>query len=441
MCSKATSSRLKSTAKASYAALFLLATSAAGASAADLDRTASYDPWSGLYIGGMIGGGAVVHELDIPAAPPLASLNGIGGESIVGGVMAGINHRLWPRVVVGAQFDAMFNSDQVKLSGPGFNADISSDVSYAISARLGYLLSERTMAYIIGGLSYSEFDLKAAGVNLNLAEVFGAHVGGGVETVLSGPWKLRAEYRYTSYVEEDLILGLVGVQPSSHVGMIGVSYDLYNPPGGSSASAGFAAGFPSAADKSWSGVYVGGQIGGTSVVHEVSTPAIGGLTFDGVGGEGVIGGLMVGANWQVSDQFVLGAQIDGNFNSDLTEANVVGGLFNADLTSEYLLAFSARAGMLVQPETLAYVIGGYTVGEFELNAGGAFLPGGFKASRAVDGFHIGAGLEAAINENWTVRAEYRFTQFNKESFAGGLVNVEPSMHAGTVGVSYNFNLF
>ncbi|MCP5082763.1 MAG: hypothetical protein GY948_13835 [Alphaproteobacteria bacterium] len=64
----------------------------------------------------MIGGGAVIHELDIPAAPPIASLNGIGGESFVGGVMAGINHRLWPRVVVGAQFDALFNTDQVKLT-------------------------------------------------------------------------------------------------------------------------------------------------------------------------------------------------------------------------------------------------------------------------------------------------------------------------------------
>ncbi|NNF77328.1 MAG: porin family protein, partial [Rhizobiales bacterium] len=67
--------------------------------------------------------------------------------------------------------------------------------------------------------------------------------------------------------------------------------------------------------------------------------------------------------------------------------------------------------------------------------------GGFSVSRKVDGFHVGAGLEAAIDENWSVRAEYRFTQFNKESFAGGLVNVEPSMHAGQVGVSYKFNLF
>ncbi|MCP5074341.1 MAG: porin family protein [Rhodobacteraceae bacterium] len=442
----AVKSRARGPVKNAFAALFFLSSSSIAVSAADLDRTRSVDPWSGLYVGGMIGGGAVIHELDVPAAPALATLNGIGGEAFVGGVMAGINHRLWPRVVVGAQFDATFNTDQVELTAPGINADISADVNFAVSARLGYLLSERTMAYMIGGLSYSEFDLRAStpigGINVNVADVFGAHVGAGIETILSGSWKMRAEYRYTSYEEESLILGLVGVQPSSHVGMIGVSYDFYNPPAGPSQSFGYAAGLPTSADKNWSGVYLGALIGGTSVVHEVSTPALGGITFDGVGGEGVLGGGMVGANWQVSPEFVLGAQIDGNFNSDLTEASVVGGLFNATLTNEYLVAFSGRAGVLIQPEALAYLIGGYSLGEFELNTSGALLPpGGFKINRNVDGFHVGAGLEAAINENWTVRAEYRFTQFGKESFAGGLVSVEPSMHAGQIGVAYNFNVF
>ncbi|NNF80868.1 MAG: hypothetical protein HKN05_22840, partial [Rhizobiales bacterium] len=79
MSNKWVRSRLSTAAKSSCAAIFLLTSYATGASAADLDRTTSYDPWSGLYVGGMIGGGAVIHELDIPAAPPLASLNGIGG--------------------------------------------------------------------------------------------------------------------------------------------------------------------------------------------------------------------------------------------------------------------------------------------------------------------------------------------------------------------------
>ncbi len=429
---------LSAYAKSTCASLFLITSSAVAASAADLDPVPTTDPWSGLYIGGMIGGGAVVHELDIPAAPPLASLNGIGGEAFVGGVMAGINHRLWPRVVVGAQFDAMFNSDQVELNAAGVNADISSDVTFSVSARLGYLLSERTMAYIIGGLSYTEFDLDAGPVNLNVAEVYGGHVGGGLETILGHGWKLRAEYRYTSYEEEDLILGLAGLQPSTHTGTIGVSYDFYNP--SSRGAAGFAAGFPTSEEANWSGLYIGALIGGTSVVHEVSSP-VGGINFDGIGGEGVLGGAMIGANWQISPEFVLGLQIDGNFNSDLTEASVVGGLFNADLTNEYQVAFSGRAGILVQPETLAYVLGGYSLGEFELRAGGALVPGGFKISRAVDGFHVGGGLETMINEDWTLRAEYRFTQYSKESFAGGLVNVEPSMHAGQIGVAYNFRMF
>ena len=42
----------------------------------------SYDPWSGFYIGGMIGGGAINHQLDIPAAPALAT-----PTSVIGGAM------------------------------------------------------------------------------------------------------------------------------------------------------------------------------------------------------------------------------------------------------------------------------------------------------------------------------------------------------------------
>ena len=44
-----------------------------------------------------------------------------------------------------------------------------------------------------------------------------------------------------------------------------------------------------------------------------------------------------------------------------------------------------------------------------------------------------------ISPNATVRVEYRYTSYGSEDWgSGGLVDVSPSTHTGTVGVAWNF---
>ncbi len=60
----------------------------------------------------------------------------------------------------------------------------------------------------------------------------------------------------------------------------------------------------------WTGIYVGGQVGVTKFSSHLFSDS-GNYT-----GEGFIGGLTVGANWQVPNSpFVLGVEADGSWSN------------------------------------------------------------------------------------------------------------------------------
>ena len=108
-----------------------------------------------------------------------------------------------------------------------------------------------------------------------------------------------------------------------------------------------------------------------------------------------------------------------------------------DAQQGLVAAISTRAGLLVTPETLAYIIGGYSYSEYEteISLGGPST----SFDETYDGFHIGGGLEAMIGSNATVRLEYRYTSYSGEDWdTGGIVDVSPSTHTGTLGIAWLF---
>lgn len=70
---------------------------------------------------------------------------------------------------------------------------------------------------------------------------------------------------------------------------------------------------------SWSGIYIGGYVGAGATVGRAEADAdfgeIGGfdVDFKGIGGEGILGGGLIGFNWQVSERFLLGVQGDAGW--------------------------------------------------------------------------------------------------------------------------------
>ena len=193
-------------------------------------------------------------------------------------------------------------------------------------------------------------------------------------------------------------------------------------------------GYVASAGSDWTGFYIGADAGGGAVVNDIGLPIVGGVDFNGIGGEGALGGLMAGYNHQMNN-IVLGLQGEVGYNNLRTTLEIPG-LGTADAQQGLVASLSARAGLLVTPETLAYIIGGYSYSKYKVDAS-IFGAGSFKQN--YDGFHIGGGLEAMISPNATVRVEYRYTSYGSEDWGtGGAIDVSPSTHTGTVGVAWNF---
>jgi outer membrane immunogenic protein len=193
-----------------------------------------------------------------------------------------------------------------------------------------------------------------------------------------------------------------------------------------------------AAGFNWSGFYVGLGGGLGAVNHRISTNALGpGISFNGIGGEGAFGELTVGYDHMLTDRFLLGGFIDTNLGNIGPSVDITGGP-GIDLTNSYGFDAVARLGYMLNGSTLGYVLGGYTWEHFKLDSG----PIGIHYSDSRGGYVLGAGMETAIGHNWTVKAEYRYSNYGNDSVLdlgpGASLNVEPSTHTFHIAANYHF---
>jgi outer membrane immunogenic protein len=193
----------------------------------------------------------------------------------------------------------------------------------------------------------------------------------------------------------------------------------------------------------WTGVYLGGQVGyqwGTSTPDVYAGGGFVG-SLPGNTNSGVVGGGHVGYNLQVS-QFVFGLEgdVDGSSNSGGNATGVV-----AYTTREPIEAsIRGRVGY-AWDRILFYGTGGGAFGDFHNTYAG---PGGVDSiwdSRV--GWTAGGGVEYAITDNWSVRAEYRYTDFGRvsdplvASLGGDTATTHLTDNRVQVGFSYKFDLF
>jgi outer membrane immunogenic protein len=181
------------------------------------------------------------------------------------------------------------------------------------------------------------------------------------------------------------------------------------------------------AARPWTGFYLGIGAGVGSVVTEISAD---GGSFDGVGSEGVLGTVIVGYDRQLTSRIVGGVFADYDFASNVsTDLSFDGGGISADQKNTF--AIGARLGVLSSPTTLWFGTVGYTQTEFDLKNIGLGTPD-FK------GFFVGGGVESQLVGGWNLRAEYRFSQFDSESFEFDSFNLEPSTHSARLALTYKW---
>ncbi|MGH6768088.1 MAG: outer membrane protein [Xanthobacteraceae bacterium] len=188
--------------------------------------------WSGFYVGASAGASfisldSIGNRQNVNTSPFgtfTQTVNAIASgrdTGYVSDLYVGYNQQFGTRVIVGAQVEGGFAGNSINMRGveriltvqrapipPELTTQdtlftIPHRWSAAAFVRAGYLVSNDTLAYILAGWTYARFEISASDVLPN----FGLHgpiVGAGIERKIAGHWTMRAEYRYSSFMDGDV---------------------------------------------------------------------------------------------------------------------------------------------------------------------------------------------------------------------------------------------
>jgi outer membrane immunogenic protein len=249
---------------------------------------------------------------------------------------------------------------------------------------------------------------------------------------------------------------------------------------------------PPAPVYSWTGFYVGGNIGYSwgKASGDLNDPAI--AFFSGLGSlptsfseslkpKGGIGGGQFGYNYQINPTWVVGLEADlqasnehaSNSQSASTSGVFIGpgitGLTSSAVGTTFDARISwfgtarARAGVLITPTTLLYGTGGLAFGGVKVSGSGGAnisltaciagigcIPTGsasgafaFNQSKTNTGWTLGGGVEGALAGNWTWKAEYLYLNLGSESGSaadnfGGIASWSAKFTDNIVRVGLNY---
>ena len=203
----------------------------------------------------------------------------------------------------------------------------------------------------------------------------------------------------------------------------------------------------------WTGFYAGGQIGygfGRDQASAAFGALVPGAPTVGYGSrpDGVIGGGHIGYNYELNNGLfggglvigvegsIDGSNIRGTGDPGTAIAAALGapgaipaGLLTNAVRKEVEGSIRGRVGIAAD-RALFYATGGVAFGQFHssynLNAGALGIPatlnlGDFTHQRI--GYTVGGGVEYAVTTNWTLRAEYRYTDYGRftDNVLAGLV--------------------
>lgn len=400
-----------------------LASSAYAADAVATEAPAAGFDWSGVYVGFGGGVGAALHEFNLGG---LFDLNALGSDGVFGEVSVGYDHMVTERLLVGALASARYgNLGSVPFL---FSPDAKLDTKYGFDAglRAGYLVTPEMLGYVIGGYSWQKFKLSDAVFATDWSSD-GYFAGVGLETVLSGNWTVKTEYRYSNYGSADPFDsgGLFKLAASTHRFTLGANYRFGGQNSGQSS-------FEMPA-YNWTGFYVGGAIGAGAMINDQTTVGIP-VVFSG---DGILGEASIGYDHEIGDNWVLGALIDGRLAGVSSQTKDPGGN-SVEIKANYGFDILARGGVKLSAATLAYALAGYSWQHFEVSTSGVGAPG--KLTDSASGFVAGAGVETALTDKTTINLEYRYNKFGNVDFGfGGNIGFEPAFHTVRVGAKYKFN--
>lgn len=194
---------------------------------------------------------------------------------------------------------------------------------------------------------------------------------------------------------------------------------------------------PVASTYNWSGAYVGVNAGGGFGRTKLSFEApVGSGEFANSRTSGFLGGVQAGYNWQSGD-LVYGVEADFQGSSIKGDLSLVGGgpvIGTAKL--DWFGTVRARIGYTPVDRFLVYGTGGLAYGHVKADFGPV------DASKTKAGWTLGAGAEYALNDKWTFKTEYLYTDIGKATLLdvgpGASLVSKNTFHTIRVGLNYKF---
>ena len=177
---------------------------------------------------------------------------------------------------------------------------------------------------------------------------------------------------------------------------------------------------PPAAVFSWTGCYVGIEGGGAwgRSRHDSLTPGVGGSFTPWFDVSGGLAGVEYGCNQQFGGNWVFGIESDISWTNKKGNSFDTGPFGNPTFTSEtkekWISTSRARVGW-AWDRTWLYVTGGFAAAKVDANI---TIPGAgiFNDSHTLYGWTVGAGLEYAFLNNWSLKVEYLYARFENQAY-------------------------
>jgi outer membrane protein OmpA-like peptidoglycan-associated protein len=187
----------------------------------------------------------------------------------------------------------------------------------------------------------------------------------------------------------------------------------------------------------WTGVYVGGNLGGTVGHSNVEIPDYP-SKFNISEGSFSLGG-QVGANWQATSWLVLGVEGDGDWMNEYGSHSTENTSFPTEkFTTRYDARYSARGRIgLVYGNGMFYATGGWA-GTDLARANYVPLAAGVRSAN-LSGYSLGGGVEWMLAPHYVVGVEYLHDQFSRQNFVyNGPTSVNLENNTVRVRFSYLF---
>lgn len=183
------------------------------------------------------------------------------------------------------------------------------------------------------------------------------------------------------------------------------------------------------ADNNFAGPYLGASLGyvsGDDDAKEYNAGTFDGYTL-GAGPSGGLLGVFAGYNWITNNNVLVGIEADYDLRSaDDKEFDELLGVPDPQYTMETDLKAAAslrgRLGYLFNNnKTMAYVTAGYAAARIKRTYTDLAVPLSQTSTRWQDGWTAGIGLEHAVMERMSLRAEYRHADYGDKTVATDVV--------------------